>query len=329
MSQNALAVQQDTAIMPVTQAAVSLGTLQAASARALVEVARDMAGALADVIERQKLATMIQGRKFVGVEGWTTLGVMLGVIAREVQTTEQDGIYTAIVELVRVNDGACISRASAECGSDDELDRYGKPVWANRPRYARRSMAQTRATGKACRLAFSWIMALAGYEPTPAEEMPDTRQDERPESQQQTSGLAASDRLITDNQRKLLEAKINEHQLNREGVKTWILRRFGANEFRALTRAQFDELLTQLPRMAEIKAKREAEEEAKTEREVIQAESKPEVSRELLERVEKMRASAREIRRQAQYADGQNYYADTRRAEEIEIAANNLMRGVV
>jgi hypothetical protein len=32
-------------------------------------------------------------------------------------------------------------------------------------------MAQTRATGKACRLAFSWIMSLAGYEPTPAEEM--------------------------------------------------------------------------------------------------------------------------------------------------------------
>lgn len=68
-------------------------------------------------------------------------------------------------------DGACISRASAECGSDDEKDRYGKAIWANRPKYARRSMAQTRATGKACRLAFSWIMSLAGYEVTPAEEM--------------------------------------------------------------------------------------------------------------------------------------------------------------
>ena len=33
-------------------------------------------------------------------------------------------------------------------------------------------MAITRATGKAFRLNYSWIMALAGYEPTPAEEMP-------------------------------------------------------------------------------------------------------------------------------------------------------------
>ena len=319
-------VQQDTAIMPVAQAVVSLGTLQAASAVALVQGAREMANALADVIERQKLATVIQGRKHVNVEGWTTLGIMLGVVPREVSTIETDGVYTATVELVRVVDQGVISRASAECGSADELDRYGKPIWANRPRYARRSMAQTRATGKACRLAFSWIMALAGYEPTPAEEMPDTRQDEQSEPQRQTDKLAAGDRLITDNQRKLLEAKINEHGLNREGVKTWILRRFNAQEFRALTRSQFDELLEKLPFFAKIKEKREAEQEAKTEREAIQEESKPAIDKEILEKVEIMRATAKKIRAQAQYADGQNYYADTRRAEEIEIAANHLMR---
>ena len=33
-------------------------------------------------------------------------------------------------------------------------------------------MAETRATGKAMRVALSWVMALAGYEATPAEEMP-------------------------------------------------------------------------------------------------------------------------------------------------------------
>jgi hypothetical protein len=47
-----------------------------------------------------------------------------------------------------------------------------EPTWAKRPGYARRSMAVTRATGKAFRLGFSWIMTLAGYEVTPAEEMP-------------------------------------------------------------------------------------------------------------------------------------------------------------
>lgn len=32
-------------------------------------------------------------------------------------------------------------------------------------------ISQTRAMGKAYRMAFSWIIKLAGYEPTPAEEM--------------------------------------------------------------------------------------------------------------------------------------------------------------
>ena len=35
------------------------------------------------------------------------------------------------------------------------------------------SMAQTRALGKAYRMALGWIMKMAGYEATPAEEMPD------------------------------------------------------------------------------------------------------------------------------------------------------------
>jgi len=33
-------------------------------------------------------------------------------------------------------------------------------------------MAITRATGKAFRLSLSWIMQLAGFDPTPAEEIP-------------------------------------------------------------------------------------------------------------------------------------------------------------
>lgn len=40
-----------------------------------------------------------------------------------------------------------------------------------------RSMAVTRATGKAFRLGFSWVMVMAGYSPTPAEEMPPENED--------------------------------------------------------------------------------------------------------------------------------------------------------
>lgn len=43
--------------------------------------------------------------------------------------------------------------------------------WGNRNTNQRISMAGTRATSKALRLLLSWVVVLAGYEPTPAEEM--------------------------------------------------------------------------------------------------------------------------------------------------------------
>lgn len=146
-------------------ALVELGTLQASTPTALVAGATQISDQLAKIIRDKKLANKIQGKEYVRVEGWTTLAALLGVIAREDKCEQQDdGSFIATVSLVRMSDGNVISTASAECGMDE-------PKWANGPRYARRSMAITRATGKAARLAFSWIMALAGFQPTPAEEM--------------------------------------------------------------------------------------------------------------------------------------------------------------
>lgn len=261
-------------VIPVSSSSVALGTLQASNPAALVSGAAELASQLAIVINRQNLATVIKGKRFVNVEGWTTLAVMLGVIAREVCTVELDGIYTATVELVRMSDQAVISRASAECGSPDELDKYGKPVWSNRPRYARRSMAQTRATGKACRLAFSWIMSLAGYEVTPAEEMMPMIEAEQVKVQQrsvqtQTKGqeqasasasvpVAASVNVsglinpvsesvcITDSQRKLLEAQIRDYGLDCERVKTWLKNAWQVEHFSDLSPKQFETLLKRL-----------------------------------------------------------------------------------
>ena len=231
---------------------VSMGILSAATPGALVQGATVMAHALADIIRSQKLATRIQGREFVQVEGWTTLATMLGVVAREVATVEhpdEPGIFISTVELVRMADGAIISRASAECGAPDELDRYGKPVWANRPRYARRSMAQTRATGKACRLAFSWIMRLAGYEPTPAEEMP-TDQPAAPAPPPAPTGAPQPGRHsgapISAAQHRLLEARITAMGLDRERLKNWLARAWHVQHLAEIPAGKYAELLVRM-----------------------------------------------------------------------------------
>lgn len=156
---------------------VNLGTIRTAGPAAVIREASGIAEQLAEIVNSRKLYSTISGRKYVKVEGWTTLGAMLGVLPREVETHPIDNGYESTVELVRASDGAVVGRGSAIC-------TRGERNWAKRDDYAVRSMAITRATGKAYRLGFSWVMALAGYEPTPAEEMdsiePQPRRQARP-----------------------------------------------------------------------------------------------------------------------------------------------------
>lgn len=131
-----------------------------------VAFATELANVLKPVIEGQGMYSLIQGKKHVKVEGWLTLGAMLGILPRETGVTElPDGSFEAHVDLVNSATGTVVGGASAICGIEEKR-------WANAERYARRSMAVTRATVKSYRIAFSWIIQLAGYSPTPEEEMP-------------------------------------------------------------------------------------------------------------------------------------------------------------
>lgn len=135
----------------------------------VVEAATVAADALNGVLEAKRLYSTISGRKHVLVEGWTLLGSMLGVYAVPVWTRplEADGEYVgweARVE-ARTRDGAVVGAAEAEV-------RTNERNWKDRDSYALRSMAQTRATSKALRLPLGFVVALAGYEAAPAEEIP-------------------------------------------------------------------------------------------------------------------------------------------------------------
>lgn len=123
-----------------------------------------VADALKSVLRQQALTQNIQGKEYVRVEGWTTLGSMLGVVPVCVWTREVDQGWEARVE-ARTLDGRTIGAAEAQCTRDEQ-------TWRSRDPYALRSMAQTRATSKALRGPLGFIVTLAGYEATPSEEMP-------------------------------------------------------------------------------------------------------------------------------------------------------------
>jgi hypothetical protein len=132
----------------------------------VVEKAVRVADALKAVIVSKQLFTMIQGKAHVGVEGWTLLGSMLGVTAVCTHTEKLDDVtWKATVE-ARDQHGRVVGQADALCSG-----REKRGPWKNADDYARCSMAQTRATSKALKGPLGFVLSLAGYATTPAEEM--------------------------------------------------------------------------------------------------------------------------------------------------------------
>lgn len=123
-----------------------------------------VAEALAPVIKEQGLFANIKGKQHITVEGWQTLGAMLGVTPVCTWTKKLEDGWEARVES-RTLDGRVIGAAEAEC-----LRAEG--TWKDRDDFALRSMAQTRATSKALASVLRFVVTLSGFEGTPAEEMP-------------------------------------------------------------------------------------------------------------------------------------------------------------
>ena len=127
-----------------------------------------MSTVLKNHIVKHKLYTDISGKNYAHVEGWGFAGSMLGLYP-VITSVESIGGSTefkwkAVAEIRQRKDGSVVSVGVAIC-SNKENKKKGFDE------YAVVSMAQTRAIGKAYRNLLGWVMKLAGYEGTPAEEM--------------------------------------------------------------------------------------------------------------------------------------------------------------
>lgn len=133
----------------------------------VLQEAAKAAQALREVIERKPNKCVISGKTFLQFEDWQTLGRFYGVTvaARATNYIEQGRArgYECHAEALRA-DGQVISAAQAMCLDDESK-------WSDKPLFQLRSMAQTRAQAKAFRNVLAWVVVMAGYAPTPAEEM--------------------------------------------------------------------------------------------------------------------------------------------------------------
>src|SRR5262245_51610743 len=134
----------------------------------VLEEARGAAQALQKIIAQKHRPVVFNGEQYLEFEDWQTVARFYGVTARvrETRLYEKEHIrgYEASADAILISSGICISAAEAMCLSDE-------PNWSKKPLFQLRSMAQTRACAKAFGNLFSWVVVLAGYRPTPAEEM--------------------------------------------------------------------------------------------------------------------------------------------------------------
>ena len=143
---------------------------------AALQVAQASVAYMAGLIEklnapqRQKYVAVIQGQQYPTTAWWSTIGMSLGVFPHVVsveQTINQDNEweFEAVVSLVR--DGVVVvGNVPHSANNQEALKTWGRTTASTK------SMAITRAVGKAFRTGMAGLAVLAGYNPTPAEEMP-------------------------------------------------------------------------------------------------------------------------------------------------------------
>ncbi len=131
---------------------------------------RDAAAAteLARFVREQGLSETIQGRQYLTAEAWSAAGRLLGlqIVCEDPKPfTGMEGArgYSCKARLLDAN-GQQISEASAIC-------LRGEKRWMHADEFQLYSMAQTRASGKAHRMALSALAKLAGFEAASVEEM--------------------------------------------------------------------------------------------------------------------------------------------------------------
>jgi hypothetical protein len=196
--------EESLATIPHVEIAMSI----AREPEVVLAEARRAAKALQEVIESKPDKVVFNKKTYLTYEDWQTVARFYGVSAKVVSSTfvqygDVRGFESRAVAVL-VSNGVEVSAAEAMCLNDEEnwgmrtkyewqdvLDEHGNKIWEFNekkgkklpkskrvkvgeeptPLFQLRSMAQTRACAKALRNILAFVPVLAGYAPTPAEEM--------------------------------------------------------------------------------------------------------------------------------------------------------------
>ncbi len=132
--------------------------------------AHEKAAQLRKVVDEQRLSVKIGPSEHLRVEAWQTIAKGYGCSASSEVTElhkDKDGKVIGVTARSKVIDngsGIVVGGADSFCFADEE----GK---GDQSVAQLAGMAQTRSISRGLKQVFSWVVVLAGYDPTPAEEL--------------------------------------------------------------------------------------------------------------------------------------------------------------
>lgn len=138
----------------------------------VLKEATKAAETLKKIIDNKPKKIILNGKTYLENADWLTVARFYGITAR-IRSTKfvsyGDGEFPvrgfeATAEAYLVERSEVISTAESMCLQDE-------PNWKTKPLFQIRSMAQTRACSRVLRQVLGWVVVLAGYADTPAEEM--------------------------------------------------------------------------------------------------------------------------------------------------------------
>ncbi len=144
-------------------------------------------------------------------------------------------------------DGAVISRATAYCMNDEQN-------WKTKPLFQLASMSQTRANAKVLRNVLAWVVVLAGYRPTPAEEMEGITgkpsiQEPRKKSPEPDQPAGQPDNSISDPQRKRFYAIAKNTKATDDQIKEWLFKKYKIEHSKDIPKNLYDEICEKVKRI--------------------------------------------------------------------------------
>lgn len=154
--------------LPVLQEQADREIITFVEPKEVLERASRAAKAIQDIVSKNPKKVIIKGEQYLKFEDWQTIGEFYRVTpkiewSRFIEVDGNKG-YEAKANVVDSATGRIISSAEAMCLSNEGF-------WGQKSLNQMRSNAQTRAAAKALKMRLSHIAVMAGYSPTPAEEM--------------------------------------------------------------------------------------------------------------------------------------------------------------